>query len=917
MTFRCAHMADIHFRGLKRHDEYRHAFEQFFEFCEKNPVDSIFIGGDIVHSKTQNISPELIDLLAWWFTKLSECAPVHCILGNHDGLMFNKDRQDAISPIVNSLANPRVHLFKNSGVYPTGTDGFNWHVFSCFDEPGWDKARDVSSSDVSIAVFHGCVLGSKTDTDWSLESDVDLTFFKDFDFAFLGDIHKYQYLDEDMRIAYPGSFIQQNYGEDTEKGFLYWEIEDTDNYKSTFVPILNEKPFVTIPWIKDASRTLSRMSGVPHGGRYRIKSQHPLGQGDVRYIYDFLKENYDAEEIVFKHESSKLQETSHVFNDQKLRKSDFRDISKLYKLVEDYYAGRKFDKDLLDRVKGIIGELVSSASLSYDAASDRRWEIKKLKFDNTFMYGTGNVIDFKNLTGVTGIFGDNRCGKSSIPGTIMYSLFNTTDRGPMKNLHVINMRKGHCLATVDFSVGGKNYRVERQSTRHQTRAGKVHAVTHLNLFALDENLDVVSDLGGEQRRETEKTLRDLVGTAEDFLLTSLASQGEMNNFIKCKAAQRKSILSKFLDLDNFDTLYESARLNASTSKALMKRMPDVDFNRLIDEKNDELSECNLNRADAKLKYESLLVNLQKLKVAIVTIGGEHVLPGDVQQKSIEISRMDDELNELKAQVEMFNNDIVNGNMTLQKIENLRQQFPVEELSARKESYDQLNNELIHSGTILEKERSQLKNLKTSVKILEQVPCGDMFPKCKFIKNAHCALDKIQDQKEKTTSIMSEVRAKSRAIRKIADENIDQKLERYDQLRDKHAELKFSLNTKAVEFEHSKNRIVTLNERINSEAVELEKLKLNVVGGAEAEKIHIAREKINSLEDELRNIDHKKISFIEQAVILEKEINDLTNQKKEFEKISLDHRSYELVIEAFFEKRYTITNNVKLFTCYQC
>ena len=200
MTFRCAHLADVHFRGLKRHDEYRHAFEQFFEFCKNNPVDSILIGGDIVHSKTQNISPELIDLLAWWYTKLAECAPVHCILGNHDGLMLNKGRQDAISPIVNSLANPRVHLFKNSGVYPTGVKGFNWHVFSCFDEDGWDNARKITSSDVSIALFHGCVLGSKTDTDWALESDVGLDFFKDFDFAFLGDIHRRQFLNSRKEI---------------------------------------------------------------------------------------------------------------------------------------------------------------------------------------------------------------------------------------------------------------------------------------------------------------------------------------------------------------------------------------------------------------------------------------------------------------------------------------------------------------------------------------------------------------------------------------------------------------------------------------------------------------------------------------------------------------------------------------------
>ena len=31
MTFKCAHISDIHWRGLKRHDEYRQVFSSLFE----------------------------------------------------------------------------------------------------------------------------------------------------------------------------------------------------------------------------------------------------------------------------------------------------------------------------------------------------------------------------------------------------------------------------------------------------------------------------------------------------------------------------------------------------------------------------------------------------------------------------------------------------------------------------------------------------------------------------------------------------------------------------------------------------------------------------------------------------------------------------------------------------------------------
>ena len=114
------HIADVHFRGLSRHDEYIRAFRDFFEKASKLNPDVIYVGGDIVHSKTQGISPELIDVLSWWFTNLADIAPTHVILGNHDGLILNKDRQDAITPIIKALNNPDIHLYKQSGTYPIG-----------------------------------------------------------------------------------------------------------------------------------------------------------------------------------------------------------------------------------------------------------------------------------------------------------------------------------------------------------------------------------------------------------------------------------------------------------------------------------------------------------------------------------------------------------------------------------------------------------------------------------------------------------------------------------------------------------------------------------------------------------------------------------------------------------------------------
>jgi DNA repair exonuclease SbcCD nuclease subunit len=188
-----AHIADVHFRSLTRHEEYKKIFEKFIEDINNRKVEHIFVAGDIFHTKTMGISPEFIDLLTWWLNSMSSVCQVHLMLGNHDGNLANLTRQDAISPIVKALNSKNVFLYKNSGVY-NFAPGYNWCVFSLFDKENWSNVKPKEGF-INIACFHGAVTGSKTDTGYEVsDGDVSIEFFNDFDFVFLGDIHRRQYL---------------------------------------------------------------------------------------------------------------------------------------------------------------------------------------------------------------------------------------------------------------------------------------------------------------------------------------------------------------------------------------------------------------------------------------------------------------------------------------------------------------------------------------------------------------------------------------------------------------------------------------------------------------------------------------------------------------------------------------------------
>ena len=173
-----AHISDTHIKNLKYHYEYRIIFEQLYETLREQKVDYIIHCGDIAHTKTQ-ISPEFVEMCSDFFRSLAEIAPTYIILGNHDGNLKNSSRQDALTPIVDALDMPTLHLLKNSGETYLNDD-FCLNVLSVFDRDNWINPSDPDK--INIALYHGSISNCKTDTNWTMSfGEDDISIFDEFD----------------------------------------------------------------------------------------------------------------------------------------------------------------------------------------------------------------------------------------------------------------------------------------------------------------------------------------------------------------------------------------------------------------------------------------------------------------------------------------------------------------------------------------------------------------------------------------------------------------------------------------------------------------------------------------------------------------------------------------------------------------
>jgi len=246
MIKKIAHIADIHFRNIQRHDEFRAVCENFIAQMRIMEPDRIVIAGDIVHSRNQ-ISPELVNEVSWFLSECSEVTgKVIIIPGNHDIVEQNKERMDALTPIIKTLRVDNIEYYTKSGLYKD--ENVVWSVFSIFDNhmtPEHIESRPHEGT--YIGLYHGTIVGAVNEMGFKFTHGVELSKFRYCDLVLCGDIHKRQeFKVSETPVIMVGSLVQQNYGETISKhGFNIVHLSEDGKITNDFHDIENPIKYLT------------------------------------------------------------------------------------------------------------------------------------------------------------------------------------------------------------------------------------------------------------------------------------------------------------------------------------------------------------------------------------------------------------------------------------------------------------------------------------------------------------------------------------------------------------------------------------------------------------------------------------------------------------------------------------------------
>jgi len=899
------HLSDVHIRLTKRHDEYREVFSKVYEFIKNTPANTLVINtGDIFHSKV-DLSPEAVQVASEFLKNISDLRPHIIIAGNHDCLMTNVTRLDSISPIVQNLRHDNLFYLKESKLY-----GFanilinNMCIFT--DHIDFVKMKNVTKKiktdfDTRIALFHGGVFDAKTDVGYTITNkNITNEMFDGHDMALLGDIHMMQTLQEydptqeKPIIRYAGSLLQQNHGEAlTGHGICLWDVK---NRAYKHVEIANDYGYFTIDI--DDGKLITDITDMPKKPKLRVRCKETIAS-EVKKVINEIKKTHEISDIIYMRvdgdDAAKVAAVQSAANLSQITSIEYQN-----KLISECLKAKYseiMDDDTLDAIHKINKDLNADLSKE-DTSRNIRWKPIKFEFSNMFSYGEGNVIDFTKLEDVYGLFASNASGKSSLMDALCFTVFDKSARA-FKATHVMNSQKMSFSGKFIFEINDVQYIIERKGARDKKNNVKVD----VNFYKMEKTEKI--SLNSEARRSTNEIIRDYLGDYDDFVLTSLALQGNQGSFIDMGQTERKDLLCQFIGLNVFDKLAASANDKVKELTGAIKTFNKENSQAKIDGMKNEIGLLESKLIDLDTQKNEHTDEKQKIDTKME----------EEQSKLVKLDNVPTNVAALKKERDQL---LAKNTQSVESVEKINK-----ETSSKKQEYVGAVNELKsfpsdlkdkadkHASLTRNKERieQEMEKLKLVVKEklkkLDHLSKHQYDPNCQyccnnaFVKDAMTAKDSLDADKE-------EAKALSSALTDIKSQIAE--LDVYIPQYQTSVTLKECVNTltayiskKELEvanlnnlIDKNKNRIAEIDNSIDTYEKSKEIIESNRVI---LEKIGELKTKSNDLAAKLKKIEKDYVEAYSRKVSVTDQIKNIEEQVKKIEEHETELASYQYYIAA--------------------
>ena len=743
------HIADIHIKLISLHDEYNAIFELFYEDLKKikliNQNCIICLCGDLLDSKDE-LKPDTI-IHTWNFLKnMALIFPLIIISGNHDRIEQNDNKIDSIEAILCDRPIDNIYYLKNTGVYIYNNiifginsivDKYNLHI----DETNQIVAnlypeiydKYVLNDIKKICLYHGTVCGSTTNENFLLNNSKNsnkkyksLNDFGNYDYILLGDIHKFQYLNEKKTIAYSSSMISQNITEtDIFHGFLDWNIiTGESNYK--ILHNINAHHSLNLSeYLNNSNNTILIMNTVETDNLLNlsnISSNETINKSKINYkllddklslieggklkinINDSYNNIYKKElesyikskcpnlilDIRISYENISLKNQIYLKDENSLRIGN----KEMNKMINNYLKDNEpliADNEILI-ITEYFKQTIQKMNVKDHIETINNWRILELSFDSMYGYGLNNIIDFTQYprNEIIGLFGKNAVGKSSLIDIITFMLYSRAARSESNTLpkDIININKVKSCGTLILEVNNIKYMIKKICYRNKNTIEQSMELYKLlnndnkdneNVYIYNNEQYNLVSLTEKDRYKTTAILTDMIGDYETFITTSVLLQRNIRSFYDMSPKDKKKILYKILDIDYFsDYVQPITKLCSEINNEIKQINGEINgttklsisnINELIIKKKDLLPD--LNQKYKNITETLIVLNDKKDNSTreLIRIDTNLIIQNDndLIKKTNLLNKITTKQSEILLDINLLNDQIIKLNLQIQNL----------------------------------------------------------------------------------------------------------------------------------------------------------------------------------------------------------------------------------------------------------
>lgn len=894
MITKICHLSDIHIRKTPtRNNEYEYVFDRLVESLTKNKPDRIVIVGDLVHDYLDLQGEQLI--LANKFLKsLVNIAPVIITRGNHDIRRKNLKRVDSIEAIVKTLGSDNIKYLNKTGFYED--ENVIWSVWNHGEQKNnpWKlkSAKELDRDNkIVIDLFHDPVNGCKTSDGFELKSKT-LSKPGGFkgDYAFLGDIHNMQYLNDDKTIAYAGSLIAQDTteGDDNFHGYLLWDII---NKKVDEISIDSEYSFKNIP-----------ISQYTDFDDLDFEISNPTKYMKVRFVWktlpetrtnenerllsQYVKSKYDN--VTISHTNSFIETNKIEINDD-ITLENINNIAVLHNIFREYLSNIGCSEEMIEDIIQLDIEIDKLVNITETPSID--WNIVKFGGTNFMSYEQLD-IDWRDMDGIFQISGINTAGKTTIFKLITYILYakslETESRMKFGDSRYVNNRNNARFTDTYMVIeaNGEYYGVKRRTDIKIKDDVITDANTIVNYYILttpDDNMNdetSVENLTGDNKNKTQKKISEIIGTYENFKRVAITTADTLNKILS-------NDMATFIDSILFDSgldLFDN-RLNGF--KEYQKNISDK--SRVVC----NIEQTNLDISKSEDEIKQLKFEISEIEQDKLPKINESIVKGETYINDLNklLYNIDDEI--FNLDIKSVNDDITMHNANIVEFNNQKNKHLID-LTKLSDSFDETEyNKLISDKEVHKQNEYQnklkIKTIEQSIRDVEhkiEIVNGDVFRLKRDGANYKQEIQKLRQSKicptcgqkmteEHIKHIESNIKEIETKMFDVADkiknkENVDKikLIEEIDLMKNNVSDINTLIEKDSIKMEGILKRIGVLTNAMNDFnkrneiQAKLEQIPLKIQN--EELKINALMTKLKQHDDSLKQIkeNEKNLKLIE-------------------------------------------------------